>query len=425
MKLVPYWLDTVEPFAGAEPGAVEGEVDVAVIGGGFTGLSAALALAQAGASVVVLEAERVAQMESGRNGGHVNSGTSVDVRKIAKQYGLERAKAIYHSFDDAVDTVERIVREQNIDCDFVRGGKIKLAQKPAHFDALQGTYEFLQREIDPDTELVSREHVRDHVGSDGFYGALIYRKSAHMHMGKFGRGLAEAATRAGARIFENAPVTALRQLQGYSHRVTTPRGSLVAKQVLLATGTCRKGPFGWFRRRVIPLGSFVVATAPLDPALARTTMPMPHTGTNTLNVGNYFHLAADNRFVFGGRARFALSNPDSDLKSGKILEAAMVGMFPQLAGVPIEYCWGGEIDLTANRIPRAGEHDNLFYSLGYSGHGVQMSVHMGQRMAAVLGGDSVANPLDGLGWPAIPGHFGPPWFMPFVGLYYRFKDKIS
>ena len=424
MKLVPYWLDTVEPFAGGEPGPVAGNVDVAVIGGGFTGLSAALALARSGASVAVLEAGRVAQMASGRNGGHVNSGTSVDIRTVAKQCGLERARALYHAFDDAVDTVERIVREQEIDCHFVRGGKIKLAAKPAHFDGLQDAFAFLNRNVDPDTELVPRERVREHVGSDAFHGALIYRKSAHMHMGKFGRGLAEAAVRAGARIFENARATALARLSGYSHRVTTSRGSLVAKQVLIASGTCRVGPFGWFRRRIIPLGSFVVATAPLDPAVAKATMPQPHTATNTLNVGNYFHIDAANRMIFGGRARFALSNPESDAKSGRILEAAMLRMFPQLAGVPIDYCWGGEVELTANRVPRAGLHEGLFYSLGYSGHGTQMAVHMGQRMARVLGGESTANPLD-FPWPAIPGHFGPPWFMPFVGAYYRFKDKVS
>ncbi len=425
MKLLPYWLDGIESFAAADPGPVAGEVDVAVIGGGFTGLSAALALARAGARVVVLEAGRVAQQASGRNGGHVNNGTAIDIGAFAAKYGTARARALYRAYDDAVDTVERIVRDHQIACDFRRGGKIKLAAKPAHYEAMARGFAFLNREIDPETDLIARSDVADHVGSDAFFGGLLYRKSAQMHVGRFGRGLAEAAHRAGARIFEHAPVTALHRLHHHAHRVTTARGSVVAKQVLLATGPSRHGPFARFRRRIVPIGSFIVATAPLAAATAAAVMPGGHTATTSLNVGNYFRLTPDHRLVFGGRARFALSSPVSDRKSGRILEAALRRIFPQLAPVPIEYCWGGIIDLTADRLPRAGEHAGLFYAMGYSGHGVQMSVHMGERMAAVMGGDAGANPLRDLPWPPIPGHFGPPWFLPLVGAYYRAKDRFG
>lgn len=425
MKLVPYWLDGVERFSGAESGSVEGEADVVVIGGGFTGLSAALALAEAGARVVVLEAVCVAQQASGRNGGHVNNGTAIDIGSFAAKYGTERARALYHSYDDAVDTVEQIVREQQIACHFQRGGKIKLAAKSSHYESMARSFEFLNREIDPDTALVPREQVRRHVGSDLFFGGLLYRKSAQMHMGRFGNGLADAAKRRGARIFEQAPVTRLQRLQGYSHRVTTPRGSLVARQVLVATGPSTNGPFPWFRRRVIPIGSFIVATAPLEETTAAAIMPGGHTATTSLNVGNYFRLSPDNRLIFGGRARFALSNPTSDVKSGRILEVGMRRTFPQLDDVPIDFCWGGVIDLTADRLPRAGEHDGLFFAMGYSGHGVQMSVHMGQLIAKVMGGNVAANPFRDLPWKAVPGHFGPPWFMPFVGAYFRIKDRLS
>jgi glycine/D-amino acid oxidase-like deaminating enzyme len=142
------------------------------------------------------------------------------------------------------------------------------------------------------------------------------------------------------------------------------------------------------------------------------------------NVGNYFRATSDNRLLFGGRARFAMSNPRSDAKSGDVLRATLAQVFPELARVRVDYCWGGLVDITADRLPRAGEHEGLFYSMGYSGHGVQMSVHMGQVMAEVMNGRTDANPW-GLDWPAIPGHFGKPWFLPMVGAYYRVLDILQ
>jgi glycine/D-amino acid oxidase-like deaminating enzyme len=217
-------------------------------------------------------------------------------------------------------------------------------------------------------------------------------------------------------------VTGLQRIAGQAHRVVTTRGSLEAKQVLLATGASRQGPFAWLRRRIVPVGSFIIATEPLSDNLAASIMPTRRTATTTMNIGNYFRLTPDNRLIFGGRARFALSSPSSDAKSGAILKARMLELFPQLAQTRIDYCWGGLVDMTADRLPRAGERDGVFYATGYSGHGTQMSVHMGKIMARVMGGDTAANPLAGLDWPVVPGHFGPPWFLPFVGMYYRYQD---
>ena len=425
MKQVPYWQDTATPFARAASGPVEGEVDVAIIGGGFTGLSAALALGQRGASVAVLEAGRVVGAASGRNGGHVNNGTAIDVGGLAAQWGLDQARALYHAADDAVDTVERIQREQQIACDFRRGGKIKLAAKPAHYEKMARGFEMLNREIDADTELVPSPRIRDEVGSDLFHGGIVYRKSAQMHMGRFGAGLAEAAVRHGPRIFEQAAVTGLKRLGGAAHEVTTSRGRVRAKQVLVATGASEKGPLLYFRRRMVPVGSFIIATEPLDAAQIDAIMPTRRNATTSLNIGHYFRIAPDQRLIWGGRARFALSSATSDLKSGRILEAGLRRTFPQLGEAGIDYCWGGTVDLTQDRLPRAGEHEGLFYAMGYSGHGVQMSVHMGQLMARMMAGEAEANPLRFLPWKAIPGHFGPPWFMPFVGAYYKWKDRVS
>lgn len=425
MKLASYWLESSTPFAGAAAGPVEGRADVAVIGGGFTGLSAALALARLGASVVVLEAGRVAAGASGRNGGHVNNGTSHDYAALAASLGADHARALYRAFDDAVDTVERIVREEQIQCDFRRGGKIKLAAKPAHYDKLARSFEVLNRDCDPETELVPRERIRQEIGSDAFFGGLLYRKSAMMHMGRFGAGIAAAASRAGARIFEEAPVTGLQRLSGHAHRVTTPRGTIEAAQVLVATGPSRQGPFPWFRRRIVPVGSFIVVTEPLAPALLDSIMPTRRTATTTKYIGNYFRISPDDRLIWGGRARFAMSNPTEDARSGEVLRAQLRATFPQLNDVRLDYCWGGLVDMTEDRLPRAGEQDGLFYAMGMSGHGAQMSVHLGQQMAKVMAGEREANPFRGLDWPAIAFNYGTPWFLPLVGAYYSLKDRLE
>jgi len=321
--------------------------------------------------------------------------------------------------------VERIVREEQIQCDFRRSGKIKLAAKPAHYDKLARSFEVLHRDCDPETELVPKARIRDEVGSDAFHGGLLYRKSAMMHMGRFGAGLADAAERAGARIFEGAPVTALERLRGAAHRVTTPRGTLEAAQVLVATGPSRTGPFAWFRRRLVPVGSFIVVTERLSRAQLDSVMPTRRTATTTKYIGNYFRVSPDDRLVWGGRARFAMSSPTSDARSGEVLRAQLHATFPQLRGARLDYCWGGLVDMTEDRLPRAGEHEGLFYAMGFSGHGAQMSVHLGQLMARVMAGEAAANPFGRLDWPAIRFNYGTPWFLPLVGAYYRLKDALE
>jgi glycine/D-amino acid oxidase-like deaminating enzyme len=427
MKLESFWTDTAATFEGRSD-ELPGKADVVVVGGGFTGLSAARSLAMRGARVVVLEAGVVAAEASGRNGGHVNNGLAVDYATVAGRVGAQQAAAWYRAYDDAVDTVERIVREEAIDCHFRRRGKLKLASRPAHYDALARSVDRLRREVDQQVELVPPQRVQEEIGSDRFAGGLLFKKSAQMHMGQFGRGLAEAAAGRGALIYDHTPVERLQRLHGHAHRVTTQRGTIDADQVLLATGATRIGSFSSFsfwRRRIVPIGSFIIVTEPLDAGVAKALLPNRRTYTTTDTLHNYFRLTPDNRLVFGGRARFALSSPRSDAKSGHVLREQLVGLFPALRDTRIDYCWGGIVDMTQDRLPHAGEKDGLFYSMGYSGHGTQMSVHMGECMARVLAGDVAANPWRDNPWPAIPGHFGPPWFLPAVGLYYQIKNKLA
>jgi glycine/D-amino acid oxidase-like deaminating enzyme len=424
VKYLSYWHDTAPAFSGGAEGAVEGHYDVAVIGGGFTGLGAARQLAKAGTRVVVLEADRVSCGASGRNGGHLNNGLAHSYLAAKTELGKERAIALYHALDASIDTLEALIAEEGIESSFRRAGKLKLASKPKHFDAIARNFEAVHREVDPETALLSGQDLTSEVGS-AFFGAMLSKKSAMMHMGRYGIGLAEAAKRRGAIIFEKAAVTAQAR-EGSRHRLTTSRGSVTADQVLLATGAYTTPNFGYFRRRIVTVGSFIIATRPLDAAEIVATMPGNRTCVNSMNVGNYFRLAPDNRLIFGGRARFsATSDQRSDAKSGAVLADSLTRTFPQLAGIPIDYCWGGLVDMTSDRYPRAGYQDGLWYAMGYSGHGAQLSTHLGMIIADAMLGREDRNPLKGLRWPAVPGHFGKPWFLPLVGMYYKMLDRIQ
>lgn len=425
MQFSSYWHETAPAFTGGAAGPVSGHYDVAVVGAGFTGLGAARKLAMAGRRVIVLEARQVGAGASGRNGGHVNNGTAHGYLHTRARFGAETAKAMYHAFDQSIETLERIIAEEGIACDFRRSGKLKLASKPAHFDAIAQNYAAVHAEVDRDTELLTRADLAREIGSDAFHGGLLMKKSAMMHMGRFVVGLAEAAARRGVEIHENTPVTGRRQVAG-RWELTTPAGKVTADTVFLATGAYTTPPFNYFRRRFVPVGAFILATRPLTQAEVASALPGNRTYVTSMNVGNFFRLAPDNRLIFGGRARFsARTDQRSDAKSGAILEAALARIFPQLAGIEVDYCWGGLVDMTRDRFPRAGQADGVYYAMGYSGHGAQLATHMGEIMADRITGAADRNPFAHLPWAAIPGHFGQPWFLPMVGAYYRFLDRVQ
>jgi len=425
MKFTSYWLDTAPATPDRSRTEVGGEVDVAVVGGGLTGMSAALHLARKGARVAVLEKETVGWGASGRNGGMATPGLSLGLRDAIARYGFPTARDLYNSYYDAIDTIEKLVAEEGIDCDFARNGKLNLASKPAHFEGMKRTYDVLTQRMGVDTTLVPGSELGAEIGSKAYHGAIVDPLGAGLHVGKFVRGLGESAARAGAEIHEKAGVEAVHRLGGTQHELVTSRGRIRADKVLVATSGYTSRPFRWQQVRIAPVGSFIIVTEPLGKEVCDQLMPTRRMASDSKNLLYYFRITPDHRLLFGGRARFAKAGPRSDQKSGRILREAMVSVFPQLAQAGVDYCWGGLVDMSMDRLVHAGEQDGLFYSVGYSGHGVQMATHMGKQMADYMDGVLEANPWRDVPFKRIPGHFGPPWFLPFAGAYYKFQDVIK
>ncbi|PVG83225.1 FAD-dependent oxidoreductase [Nocardioides gansuensis] len=425
MKFTPYWLDTSTPGPDRSTTELGGHVDVAVVGAGLTGLSAALHLARKGANVHVLERDTVAFGASGRNGGMATTGLSIGFRDAIARYGFPTASALFLSYNDAIDSIEKLVGEEGIDCDFARTGKMTLAAKSGHYDGLRKTHEVLAERLGYETQMVPKDEMRSEIASEHYHGAMVDPKGAGLHVGKFTRGLGEAAARQGAVVHEKAPVEQVRRLGGTKHELVTPRGTLRADQVLIATSGYTSRPFRWQQVRIAPVGSFIIVTEPLGKEVCDQLIPNRRMASDTKNLLYYFRITPDHRLLFGGRARFAMSNPQSDEKSGRILQKAMVSVFPQLAAARVDYCWGGLVDMSMDRMVHAGQHDGLYYSLGYSGHGVQMATYMGKQMAEYMNGAEDANPWRDLTFKRIPGHFGPPWFLPFAGAFYKALDVVK
>lgn len=425
MKFTSYWLDTA-PKGSPERSktTVDGRTDVAVVGGGLTGVVAALHLARRGATVQLFEQDTVGFGASGRNGGMATTGLSIGIRDAVAKLGFDRAASLSRAYREAVDLIEELVTEEGIDCNFARPGKLILASKPTHVQGFEKTAELLNVRLGLETQVIPKSELRHEIGSDAFHGGMVDSKSASLHVGKYIRGLGEAAERAGVTIHEKAPVQRLTRL-GSGHVLETPRGRIQADQVLLATGAYTGRPFRWHQVRIAPVGSFIIATEPLGASVCDDLLPTRRVASDSKNLLNYFRITPDHRLLFGGRARFAMSNPQSDEKSGKLLRDAMVHVFPQLVGARIDYCWGGLVDMTLDRMVKAGQHDGVYYSMGYAGHGVQMATYMGRQMAEYMSGVTEANIWRDFEFRRIPGHFGPPWFLPFAGAYYKFKDRVS
>jgi glycine/D-amino acid oxidase-like deaminating enzyme len=430
VKEYSYWLDSLPHDARVTPNPAprfpkpERGYDVAVIGGGYTGLAAARHLARAGAAVVVIEREQIGWGASSRNGGQVLTGLKVDPATLASRYGERRARELFDVAGAAIARLQALVAEEAIDCELARTGHIQAAWKPAHFDGFRAEQALLARVFDHPVHLLPRAEQRSEIGSDAYHGVMVDEASCAINPAKYVHGLARAACRAGARLVEGASVVRLRR-SGSAWRVATTSGDVEASDVLAATNGYTNGACPALQRRFVPIGSYIVATEPLAADMADALLPRRRMAFDSKHFLFYFRVAPDRRLLFGGRAQFSRPDAQTTRRAAAILRRGMVSVFPALADVRIEYAWGGNVAFTRDQMPHAGLLDGMYFAGGYCGHGIAMATHLGEQIARRIAGEPVEHPLFDDRFAPIPMYSGTPWFLPLVGAYYQVKDWLQ
>ena len=425
-----YWLTTTEfPSLGASRPIPE-LVDVAVIGAGFTGLSAARTLALRGARVAVLESETIGWGASSRNGGMVLTGMKLGVNKLISMYGRERTQRMYAASLASIDCVEQIVRQEQIDCDFSRRGHLEVACKQKHFDDYARQAEVIAREFNHTLRVVPKNELRTEIGSTIYYGGMVDEVSAGCNPARYVGGLARAAMKAGAEVCEHSRVESIERdsRQGEAGwKLTTSRGPLWAHEVFVGTSGYTGKATPALRKKLIPIGSFIITTEVLPEALARELSPRNRMIYDSKNFLYYYRLTPDRRMLFGGRAAFFPETDQTVRQSAGILRRGMIDVYPQLSDAKIDYVWGGTLDFAFDIMPHAGQLDGMYYAVGYAGHGVAMATYQGQKIVELMAGDKPENPFVGIPFPGAPFGFynGKPWFLPFAGAWYKFLDWVS
>jgi len=411
-------------ISGAQPGELRGdsEADVCIVGGGFTGVSAALHLSQLGYKVILLEARKIGWGASGRNGGHVGTGQRKGQQELETALGEEVAHTLWDYGLEAVDLVRTLCQQHRIECD-LKQGILHVAARATHVDDLKREVSHLNSAYGyEDMRYVDRAETAEMLGSEKFYGGQLDSGSLHLHPLNFVLGLAEAAKAAGARIFENSCVSGIST--GTVNVVKTSKGSVRAKYLVLGCNGYLERLNGSMATKIMPINNFMLATEPLSESLAKSLIRDDVAVQDSLFVISYWKLSGDNRLLFGGGENYTRRFP-TDIKS--FVRKYMLRVYPQLGGTRIDFGWGGTLAVTMNRLPSFGRLDeNVLYAQGYSGHGVPTATMAGKLLAEAISGDSSRfDVMAKLPISRFPGGVLLRWPGLVAGmLYHSLKDKI-
>jgi glycine/D-amino acid oxidase-like deaminating enzyme len=380
--------------------------------------------------VALLEAESLGWGASCRNGGMVLTGMKLPVPTLIKRYGREAVQRMYAASLESIDLVERIVMDERIECNFSRCGHLEVACKQSHFDDYAAAAARIKGEFVHELRIVPKNALQSEIGSQIYFGGMVDETSAGVNPARYVHGLAKAAQRHGACLFDHTRVTGVssqRNGAGGSFRLESTRGSLTAKEVLLASGAYTTDATPSLRKKVIPIGSYIIVTEILPDALAAEVSPRNRMIYDSKHFLYYYRLTPDNRMLFGGRAAFFPESESTVRESAELLRKGMIEVYPQLRDAKVEYVWGGTLDFAMDVMPHSGKIDGMYFAVGFAGHGVAAATWMGAKLAGVICGDPDDNPFSRISFPGAPLGLrsGNTWALPLAGAYYKVLDWFT
>jgi len=382
-----YYEASVQRGPDAPPLQGDHTADVVVVGAGFSGLSAAIELAKRGYKVIVLEADRICSGASGRNGGQAIVGYASGQGPFESQLGQTKAQMAWDMSLEAIDLIDERIREFQIDCDRVNG-YLYVADSARKARALEADMREMETDYGFKTEFATGADVQKHIQSPLYCASAYEARSGHLHPLKYGLGLARAARSLGVEIYEHSAVTQLQR--GATLRASTAKGKVTAKFGVLA-GNCTLAEFGAavapeIAPRIMPVGTYIIGTAPLSPKQCAQLIPSNSAVCDNNFILDYFRFSADCRMLFGGRVSYSTRTP---AKLGELMARRMAQVFPGLREVPVDFVWGGFVDISMNRAPDFGRlGSNLYYLQGFSGHGVALTGLAGRVVAQAVAGQA-------------------------------------
>ena len=420
-KSTPYWWDRT-PRPTIKQIDLPKETDVAIIGSGYTGICAAIQTSRNGLDTVVLDAHDAGWGCSSRYGGQVSSSLKPSFQELSHKFGEVRAGELLKEGMNALKWIGDFIQEENIDCDFRRVGRYYGAHSLSQFKQLEKKIKEQPESLHVDVNLVSKSQQHAEIGSDFYHGGLVHPYHASLDPARFHQGLLERAITSGSQIKTHCAANKIEK-KGDFFQVHTEAGTMNAREVVVATGGYTGAVTPWHRRRVIPIGSYIVATETLEEGLVDQLIPKDRVITDTRKLVVYYRASPDRkRILFGGRVSLSEANPD---KCVKPLHKQLTQIFPQLAKTKVSHSWMGFVGYTFDHMPHTGDQDGVHYAMGFCGSGVSLSSYfgtkLGQRLAGLPEGNTV---LTEVKFPTRPFYSGNPWFLAPSILYYRLHDRF-